>query len=1827
MREGGDGNGSFLQAALVLPERMGSRKYSFLYITGADGGGIQYSTLLDTNGTTLPVWLDQNSTISGTHPANAITAVGHENKFDTWIISYMKSLVSTPSGPAQFEVVRYNGRNYFKHDAIVPAPNQFAKAKNTNFMVSPDGEFLAYGYMNGSTAGVALYSFNAQTGDIIFKKNIEMTPSVTGAQIGGVSFSSNSGYLYVGVGSSAAPPAFYQVDLGSESFPVRAMNVPVEVPSKLYGAQLSSNGTIYYSTNFSGVYAIEDADDHFFSNMTGSSVVKEIIPEVGVNRPGLPLFDQTSFFKTAVSLERSFSDIYIRVDKSLLPEGNLEEWGLCLSKNGNATVADTQISLDWGDVYVAEMQYYVNKDVQYHIRSYAKIDGQVHYYDEMIFEIASLPEMEITTPEWVKIGEEATVQVKPLPGCQYVFTPYYGMGDSVEINESNATFVMGEWEGAVQVTCYTDNGTSDSKMVFIQRGPLAKIETARHQSNAEVFPLVATEVEGGTYTWRSFGNNVLPITNLTSRVAQADPRGIADGTSHQVNLVTVGPDGFRSSKSAQIIVHTPPTVDVSGTQSDATAGAAVTLSVSPVTGCTYLWEQQNGTAVTLSADNSTTVTFQMPVSGSVGFRVTVADEWGVSSSKFVEIKPTTNVVIETPGVVTGGGSVALKVTEGAGYTYEWSQTGGPAISLINANTNEASFDSSDLPDGTELTFSVTVITPDGQRIVLTKVIVVRNAPTIDFSLIDKMVVVEKTVFLNVPYVAGNTYHWEQVNGTFVDLLGASTSNATCTMPMTEELGFKLTVQNDVGLSTVGLISIDREYEAIIETPAHVSRDGLVQLIAKDTNATSYFWAVIPSSIPIINGDQRVASYDPSLVPADTPLKFYLAVGGHFPVWVGCSKVITAHDGPAIDFSGIDTEVSVGELVKLTVPASSGSSYLWEQVNGTAVSFMNADNSTAYFQMPDAAEIGVKLTVTNEYNATDSRGLSIIRVPDARITSPVDVSNTGGPAVLTAAAGAGYTYYWEQVGGPSVTLLNADSRQATFDTSGLADGTVLSFKVIVTDEYGVSSEVVTTITVRKSPVVVFESFPAHTKGGTYAYLSIKSVVGAEYHWEQIAGANATYYSTEYNTFDFWMPEVGDSVTFKVTVTNVYGLSGSGTITIDRDLPPVAVAGPDQTVSEGDSIILSADGSSEPNGDGLAYFWTQSSGPIVTLTNANESNSTFVVPNMMSGSGSLVFDLRVMDPGGQNGTDSVIVNVTSLNSAPIANAGPDFFAQTGDRVELVGSNSYDADGDVLTYAWESLSGGNSTGLLSNSTEANPWFVTPDMNGTLNFRLTVTDSNGLKSSDEMICTVRSDVGCLNFPVADAGPDRTVTCGELVTINGFNSHAQGEGNYITQYSWSQNSGTAVVLGNSTTPRISFVAPENPARLVFDLAVVDRNGLERSDSLVVNVSNGGAAPVANAGIDQSVESSTLGVTLDGTSSSTAEGTIVRYLWKQVGGVPVNLSSVDSPMPSFDAPSVGSGSFAFVFQLEVTNSGGMTNHDTVIVNVNSTGAAIMPVAIAKNDVNATVPLYEGMTVALHGGNSTAPLAETIESYSWGQVAGPLAILSDPADAMPTFVCPATDRSETLVFELTVTDSNNMRSTARTSVAYEPRVYGDVGEGIEFASYSGLHMAISSQQSMDSSNSTSGEIVALKAIDPADVNATGLDSSLLTYGLIDFTVRVATPGAATEVVVQLPEPAPESWIKLDSAGRWVDYTEHVKYSADRRTVTLTLVDGGIGDDDGVANGVIVDPSGPGVFGNPSNNNGGWIGGCVLVSGSPMNVDLLLLLFGSLGLMLYRRRIKI
>ena len=111
----------------------------------------------------------------------------------------------------------------------------------------------------------------------------------------------------------------------------------------------------------------------------------------------------------------------------------------------------------------------------------------------------------------------------------------------------------------------------------------------------------------------------------------------------------------------------------------------------------------------------------------------------------------------------------------------------------------------------------------------------------------------------------------------------------------------------------------------------------------------------------------------------------------------------------------------------------------------------------------------------------------------------------------------------------------------------------------------------------------------------------------------------------------------------------------------------------------------------------------------------------------------------------------------------------------------------------------------------------------------------------------------------------------------------------------------------------------------------------------------------------------------------------------------------------------------------------------------------------------------------------------------------------------------------------------------------------------------------------------GTIRCFTSLGGRNLPADELPEGQMPYGMFAFVVEGLPVDpmnpARIEVEVYLPAPMKrKAWYKFDEGeNRVVDYTNSVRFN-DRR-VSVMLTDGGRGDQDGVVNGIIVDPSGP------------------------------------------------
>jgi len=130
-----------------------------------------------------------------------------------------------------------------------------------------------------------------------------------------------------------------------------------------------------------------------------------------------------------------------------------------------------------------------------------------------------------------------------------------------------------------------------------------------------------------------------------------------------------------------------------------------------------------------------------------------------------------------------------------------------------------------------------------------------------------------------------------------------------------------------------------------------------------------------------------------------------------------------------------------------------------------------------------------------------------------------------------------------------------------------------------------------------------------------------------------------------------------------------------------------------------------------------------------------------------------------------------------------------------------------------------------------------------------------------------------------------------------------------------------------------SFDGDSEPVIEFRDATIVQTSGTSSTTDTTPN----NIAPIANAGLNQTVlEFAT--VTLDGTSSTDVDGTIVSYLWTQLSGIQVVILSPTNVNATFIAPEVNSSGDFLEFSLAVIDNSSGTDTAAVKITVNKIDA-------------------------------------------------------------------------------------------------------------------------------------------------------------------------------------------------------------------------------------------------------------------------------------------------
>ncbi len=334
-------------------------------------------------------------------------------------------------------------------------------------------------------------------------------------------------------------------------------------------------------------------------------------------------------------------------------------------------------------------------------------------------------------------------------------------------------------------------------------------------------------------------------------------------------------------------------------------------------------------------------------------------------------------------------------------------------------------------------------------------------------------------------------------------------------------------------------------------------------------------------------------------------------------------------------------------------------------------------------------------------------------------------------VKNALTSDGFSYEWRDADNRMLSTKN--SFNVAYDEKGTHKATLTVF-----DKVGKScvSEVVVKVvekkvepTSNKKPIAKIETSGSEISQGDEVTFSASSSSDSDgsivkYEWRNCCGVLLSNEPSFKHSFD----EAG-STKIKLTVVDDKGLCASIFTTIKvKSLPndaPVAVAGDDQVIAEGETVVFDASSSSDSDGEIGSYEW-RLNGCIISKS-AQFEKSDFVA-------GNYELELTVIDNMCAKATDmiKIIVNPQQQgNQAPIAKAKVNFTsAPEGTEIIFDGSQSSDFEGDVASYEWKD----GDTVLGSEKIFKTKLLIV----GKHAVTLTVTDSDGMVAMDSVEVTI---------------------------------------------------------------------------------------------------------------------------------------------------------------------------------------------------------------------------------------------------------------------------------------------------------------------------------------------------------------------------------------------------------------------------------------------------------------------------------------------------------
>jgi len=359
------------------------------------------------------------------------------------------------------------------------------------------------------------------------------------------------------------------------------------------------------------------------------------------------------------------------------------------------------------------------------------------------------------------------------------------------------------------------------------------------------------------------------------------------------------------------------------------------------------------------------------------------------------------------------------------------------------------------------------------------------------------------------------------------------------------------------------------------------------------------------------------------------------------------------------------------------------------------------------------------------------------------------------------------------------------------------------------------------------------------------------------------------------------------TLILTVTDSQGGKGTDSVQVTvnptPNQAPIANAGDDFTITEGEGATLHGKGSDAEDGDltDASVFSWKKEGTNTEYAGTDPVIGFLDLPYSETAN-QHTFNLTVIDskakPSEATTLSKVVVTVQK-NEPPVVNANADNVDYTaiiqGQKITLKGSATDDQGSDAsnLSYQWRDAA----DNALGSGFETE--FDTAGLAlGEYDFTLNVSDTLGKTGS----ASVKVQIIANKAPVVDANSDNmdysSIIQGQKITLKGSATDDQGSDTSNLSYEWKDAAGN--LIGNGAE-MILDTAKFAVGEQDFVLYATDKLGKTGGAAVKVNIIANNA-PVADAGANMG---SILGleVILDGSGSSSDDGNgTLSYQWDEV---------------------------------------------------------------------------------------------------------------------------------------------------------------------------------------------------------------------------------------------------------------------------------------------------------------------------------------------------------